>query len=360
MSINIASALKDLNEKFGEQTILKMSEAPSEFFEVQVRPSGILQLDHALGAGGIPRGRTIEIYGPESSGKTTIALINGAAFQAADPDCHIGFIDLEQTFDAKYAKTLGIDPKRTIIAQPGTGEEAIDIAYRLLMDGVDYIIIDSVSALVPTAETESSMDSNFIGLQARLMSRALRVLTPAMNKNKAKRANVTFINQIREKAGVMFGNPEITSGGRALSFYASIRMSVRSGAKADLLTRKVEDPFSGKIVTEEYGQKCRISIVKNKIGKPNATCDFDLIYGIGPDKNKEILDMGTLLNVIQNPSAGRYVYISNNKEEFKFHGKDNMISFLNENKEIANEINIKISELVNKKSITVDENYDSL
>lgn len=349
----LSEAIKDLNKRFGEQTVLRMSDAPPELFEVQIRPSGILQLDLALGAGGIPRGRTIEIYGPESSGKTTLALIMGAAFQAQDPECHVGFIDLEQTFDARYAQRLGIDPTRTLVSQPATGEEAIDVAYRLLLDGVDYIIIDSVSALLPSAEAKSEMDQNFIGLQARLMSRALRVLTPAMNKNKAKRSNVVFINQIREKTGG-YGNPEVTSGGRALGFYASIRLCVRSGAKDDKLFRKVVDPFSGKTVDEEYGQRSRITVVKNKIGNPHGSCTFDLIFGIGPDKIRETLDIAVQLGIIHKAGGGNYSYTNNEGEDVKVRGEHNMLERLRTDQELYTEVRSKLEAKIHTGNIFVN------
>lgn len=346
----IADALNDLNKQFGNYSVMRMSDAPKEFFTVQIRPTGVLQLDYALGVGGIPRGRTIEIYGPESSGKSTLSQIMAAAAQSVDPECIVGVIDPEQTFDADYAEALGMEPNRTILAQPTSGEEAIDISRRLLLSGVDFLIIDSVTALVPTAEVESDMDENFVGLHARLMSKALRVLTPAMNMNKAKRGNVIFINQIREKVG-SYGNPETTTGGRALRFFASVRMCVRSGAKDDKLIRKVEDPFSGKMVDEEYGQRCRISITKNKVGKPHTECSYDLIYGIGPDRVREALDMGVVTGLIKKGGGGNYTYVTEAGEEIKIRGEATFLEFLRTTSEVYEELRRRLSSRINREQI---------
>ncbi len=350
----IEQALIDLNKQFGKGTILPLGSAPEDYFTLQVVPTGIKQLDIALGCGGVPRGRTIEVFGPYSSGKSTLATIIGASWQSHCSDAVIGFIEPENTFDMKYAKKLGVDPDRTLVSQPTSGEDAIDVAARLFRSGVDLLIVDSVSALIPMSEANASMSDNFIGAHARLMSRALRVLTPLMNKNKERRSSIIFINQTREKVGQMFGNPNVTTGGNALPFYASIRLSLLSGAKEDVLSRTVVDPFSGEKVKEIYGQKTRITVKKNKVGNPNIECSFDLVWGEGPDKKTESLDVGLYLGVIKNPKQGTYIIdipsaLNGATDEYKIRGIEKLKNALFTDESLLNEVNRQIDEIMLKK-----------
>ena len=350
-AMQINQMINQINKQFGEFTLIRASEAPRELFGVKVVPTGVYQLDYALGVGGIPRGRTIEIYGPASAGKTSLALIMIAAAQRAEPDFQAAIIDAEQAFDPALAEAYGVDMSRLYICQPASGEEAIDVARAVLINGVDLVLIDSVTALVPASEVESTMDSNFVGLQARLMSKALRVLTPVMNHNKRRRGIVIFINQIREKVGVMFGSPETTSGGRALGFYSSIRLAVRSGTKDDKLIRKITDPYTGKSVDDEYGQVVRINVVKNKVGTPHKKCEFNLIFGEGVDRVGETLSMATMLGIVEVKGGGNHSYVAADGTEVKVRGKDNFYRRLEEDKELHDEIRERIAKMIHKKVV---------
>ncbi|AKP47296.1 recombinase RecA [Bacillus smithii] len=313
-------ALKQIEKQFGKGSIMKLGEQTDR--NVSTVPSGSLALDAALGVGGYPRGRIIEIYGPESSGKTTVALHAIAEVQARGGQA--AFIDAEHALDPVYAQKLGVDIDELLLSQPDTGEQALEIAEALVRSGaVDIIVIDSVAALVPKAEIEGEMGDSHVGLQARLMSQALRKLSGAINKSKTI---AIFINQIREKVGVMFGNPETTPGGRALKFYSSIRLEVR---RAETLKQG----------NEMVGNKTRIKVVKNKVAPPFRTADVDIMYGEGISKEGEIIDLGSELDIIQK-SGSWYSY----NEERLGQGRENAKQFLKENPEIRDEIMYKIRE----------------
>jgi recombination protein RecA len=311
-------ALRQIEKQFGKGSIMKLGEKADS--KVSTVPSGSLALDAALGVGGYPRGRIIEIYGPESSGKTTVALHAIAEVQAQGGQA--AFIDAEHALDPVYAHKLGVNIDELLLSQPDTGEQALEIAEALVRSGaVDIIVIDSVAALVPKAEIEGEMGDSHVGLQARLMSQALRKLSGAINKSKTI---AIFINQIREKVGVMFGNPETTPGGRALKFYSSIRLEVR---RAEALKQG----------NEMVGNKTRIKVVKNKVAPPFRTADVDIMYGEGISKEGEIIDLGSELDIIQK-SGSWYSY----NEEKLGQGRENAKQFLKENPEIRDEIMHKI------------------
>lgn len=302
-------------------------------------PSGSLELDIALGIGGFPRGRVIEIYGPESSGKTTVALHAIAECQKMGGIA--GFIDAEHALDPVYAKNLGVDVDELIVSQPDTGEQGLEITEALVRSGaVDIVIVDSVAALVPKAEIEGEMGDSHIGLQARLMSQALRKLAGAISKSNA---TVIFINQLREKVGVMFGSPETTSGGRALKFYASIRLDIR----------RIETLKQG---DQMIGNRTRVRVVKNKVAPPFKQAEFDIMYGTGISKEGNILDVGVAADIV-NKSGSWYSY-----EDHKLgQGRENAKDFFKDNPEIALEIENKIrkqygliKEDVNSNEIDVD------
>ncbi|MCA1064658.1 recombinase RecA [Rossellomorea aquimaris] len=307
-------ALKQIDKQFGKGSIMKLGEQADR--KIESVPSGSLALDTALGIGGYPRGRIIEAYGPESSGKTTVALHAIAEVQAQGGQA--AFIDAEHALDPVYAKALGVDVDELLLSQPDTGEAALEIAEALVRSGaVDIIVIDSVAALVPKAEIEGEMGDAHVGLQARLMSQALRKLSGAINKSNTI---AVFINQIREKVGVMFGNPETTPGGRALRFYSSVRLEVR---RKEIIKQG----------NEMVGNKTRIKVVKNKTAPPFRTADIDIMYGQGVSKEGEILDMGSELDIIQKSGA----WYSYNDERLG-QGRENSKTFLAENPEIALEI----------------------
>lgn len=311
-------ALQQIDKQFGKGSAMKFGQRPVE--NIKVIPSGSLTLDEALGVGGYPRGRIIEIYGPESSGKTTLTLHAIAEAQKQDLTC--AFIDAEHAFDPVYAKNLGINLEELIISQPSSGEEALEIADTLVRSGaVDVIVIDSVAALVPKAELEGAMEDNQMGLQARLMSKALRKLTGSVSKTNC---TVFFINQIRMKIGIMFGNPETTTGGNALKFYASVRLDVRRVAQI-----KDKD--------EAVGNETTVKVVKNKVAPPFRTAKFEIIYGEGISKIGEIIDLGSDMNVIEK-SGSWYSYNSQRIGQ----GKENVKEFLKNNPEILKEIETKI------------------
>ena len=273
-------ALKQIEKNFGKGSIMRLGDSPAQ--AIDVISTGSLALDSALGVGGVPRGRVIEIYGPESSGKTTLATHIIAEAQRAGGTC--AFIDAENAFDASYAEKLGVDLENLLVSQPDTGEDALNICDTLVRSGaLDVIVIDSVAALVPRAEIEGDMGDSHVGLQARLMSQALRKLTGTINRT---RTVLVFINQIREKIGVMFGNPETTTGGRALKFYASVRMDIRRiGAIKD--------------GTEVVGNRTRVKVVKNKVAPPFREAEFDIIYGEGISSLGELIDLGVMYDVFQ-------------------------------------------------------------
>lgn len=313
-------ALKQIEKQFGKGSIMKLGEQTDT--KVSTIPSGSLALDIALGVGGYPRGRVIEIYGPESSGKTTVALHAIAEAQARGGTA--AFIDAEHALDPVYAQKLGVNIDELLLSQPDTGEQALEIAEALVRSGaIEILVIDSVAALVPKAEIEGEMGDSHVGLQARLMSQALRKLSGAINKSKTI---AIFINQIREKVGVMFGNPETTPGGRALKFYSSVRLEVR----------RAEQLKQGQDVV---GNKTRIKIVKNKVAPPFRTAEVDIMYGEGISREGEIIDMGSELDIIQK-SGSWYSY----NDERLGQGRENAKLFLKENEDLRSEIMFKIRE----------------
>jgi len=314
-------ALSQVEKKFGKGAVMKLGDA-AEKITISTISSGCLELDCALGVGGIPRGRIVEIYGPESSGKTTVAL--HAIAEAQKMGGTAAFIDAEHALDPVYAENLGVDTENLYISQPDTGEEALEIAELLCRSGaVDIVVIDSVAALVPKAELEGDMGDSHVGLQARLMSQALRKLTGVISKSNTI---VIFINQLREKVGVMFGNPETTTGGKALKFYASIRLDVR----------KLDTIKNG---TDFVGSRTRIKVVKNKVSPPFKIAEFDIIYGEGISKESSVLDMAVEHKIIAKTGAW-YSYNDIRMAQ----GRDNARLFLKDNKELCAEIEAKIRE----------------
>jgi len=313
-------ALRNIEKQFGKGSIMKLGE--STHMQVEVVPSGSLALDIALGIGGFPRGRIIEVYGPESSGKTTVALHAIAEVQKQGGQA--AFIDAEHALDPLYASKLGINIDELLLSQPDTGEQALEIAEALVRSGaVDIIVIDSVAALVPKAEIEGDMGDSHVGLQARLMSQALRKLSGAINKSKTI---AIFINQLREKVGVMFGNPETTPGGRALKFYSTVRLDVR----------RVETIKQG---NDMVGNRTRIKVVKNKVAPPFKQADIDIMYGEGISREGSIIDIGTELDIV-NKSGAWYSY----ENERLGQGRENAKQYLKENVEISKVIENKIRE----------------
>lgn len=312
--------LDKLEKSYGKGVVMKMGD--QRVVNVDVIPSGSLGLDIALGIGGFPRGRVIEIYGPESSGKTTIAM--HAIAEAQKKGGLAAFIDAEHAFDKTYAENLGIDTANLLISQPDNGEQALEIADNLIRSGaIDIIVIDSVAALVPKAEIEGEMGDSMMGLQARLMSQALRKLTGSINKTGCV---CVFINQLREKIGVMFGNPETTTGGNALKFYASIRLDIR----------RIGQIKDGLDVT---GNRVRIKVVKNKVAPPFRQCEFDIVYGEGVSKDGEIVDLGSELGIVKK-SGSWYSY----GETKLGQGRDAVKQLLKDNPDLAEEIEMKIKD----------------
>ena len=309
------AAIAKLEKDFGKGTVMRLGD-PAAQVAVETIPTGSLSLDLALGLGGVPKGRIVEIYGPESSGKTTVALHMIAEVQKRGGIA--GFIDAEHALDPVYAKNIGVDIDELYISQPDSGDQALEIAETMVRSGaMDIIVIDSVAALVPRQEIEGDMGDSHVGLQARLMSQALRKLTPVISKSNCV---VIFINQLREKVGVMFGNPETTTGGRALKFYASVRMDVR---RIETLKQ------SGEMV----GNRTRIKIVKNKIAPPFKEAEFDIMFGKGISKESDILDLAVNLGIIQ--KSGAWFAYNDGKIG---QGRENAKIFLRENPEIAEEI----------------------
>ncbi|WP_262122426.1 recombinase RecA [Anaerococcus sp. Marseille-Q5996] len=316
-------AFKNIEKKYGKGSIMKMGEAPK--VAVSAIPTGAINLDIALGIGGIPRGRVIEIFGPESSGKTTLALHMIAEDQKQGHMC--AFIDAEHAMDAEYARNLGVDIENLILSQPDTGEQGLDIAESLVRSGaVDLIIIDSVAALVPRAEIEGEMGDSHVGLQARLMSQALRRLTGVIAKSNT---TVVFINQLREKVGVMFGSPETTTGGRALKFYSSVRLDIR----------RIKTITEG---DNSIGSRTRVKVVKNKVAPPFKVVEFDIMYGSGISKSGVILDTAVEMDIVE--KAGSWFSYGGEKLG---QGRENVKTYLEENKDIMNEIEGKIRASLN-------------
>ncbi|MDF2961756.1 MAG: protein RecA [Paenibacillus sp.] len=316
----LESALRQIEKQFGKGSIMKLGE--STHMQVETIPSGSLALDIALGIGGSPRGRIIEVYGPESSGKTTVALHAIAEVQRVGGQA--AFIDAEHALDPLYASKLGINIDELLLSQPDTGEQALEIAEALVRSGaVDIIVIDSVAALVPKAEIEGEMGDSHVGLQARLMSQALRKLSGAINKSKVI---AIFINQLREKVGVMFGNPETTPGGRALKFYSTVRLDVR----------RVETIKQG---NDMVGNRTRIKVVKNKVAPPFKQAEIDIMYGEGISKEGSIIDIGSEMDIVQKSGAW---YSFNNDRLGQ--GRENAKQFLKENPQVADVIEKKIRE----------------
>ena len=311
--------LDKLDKAYGKGTVMKMSDAP--VVDVEVIPSGSLGLDIALGVGGYPRGRVIEIYGPESSGKTTLTLHAIAETQKAGGIA--AFIDAEHAFDRFYAQNLGVDIDNLIISQPDNGEQALEIADNLVRSGaIDMVVIDSVAALTPKSEIEGEMGDSKMGLHARLMSQALRKLTGSISKTNC---TMIFINQLREKIGVMFGNPETTTGGNALKFYASVRLDIRRSTQ-------IKDS-DGNVL----GNKTRVKVVKNKVAPPFRQTEFQILYGRGINRNGELVDLGVKHGLVDKSGAW-YAYKGNKIGQ----GKANVGVFLTENPQIAAEIEEQI------------------
>ena len=318
------AAMSQIEKQFGKGSVMKLGDYKA--MEVEAIPTGSLALDVALGIGGLPKGRIIEIYGPESSGKTTLALHAIAEVQKTGGEA--AFIDAEHALDPVYAKKLGVNIDDLIVSQPDTGEQALEIVEALVRSGaIDIIVVDSVAALVPKAEIDGDMGDSYIGLQARLMSQALRKLAGVLNKSKTA---IIFINQLREKVGVMFGNPETTPGGRALKFYASVRLDIR----------RIE---SIKQDGEVVGNRTRVKVVKNKVAPPFREAEFDIMYGEGISKEGSILDMAVKLDIIEKSGA----WFSYNNAKIG-QGRENVKKYLRENPEIAAEIEKKVRDNYNK------------
>ncbi|MEV5535498.1 recombinase RecA [Saccharopolyspora shandongensis] len=313
-------ALAQIDKQYGKGSVMRLgdeSRAP-----IEVIPTGSISLDVALGIGGLPRGRIVEIYGPESSGKTSVAL--HAVANAQKLGGTAAFIDAEHALDPEYAKAIGVDTDALLVSQPDTGEQALEIADMLIRSGaLDVIVIDSVAALVPRAEIEGEMGDSHVGLQARLMSQALRKLTSALYNAKT---TAIFINQLREKVGVMFGSPETTTGGKALKFYSSVRLDVR----------RIETLKDG---SDAVGNRTRVKVVKNKVAPPFKQAEFDIIYGIGISREGSLIDMGVEQSIIRKSGAW-YTYEGDQLGQ----GKENARKFMRENPDIANEIEKRIKE----------------
>ena len=317
-------ALAQIERQFGKGSIMRLGKSTANL-NIEVIPTGAIALDIALGIGGIPRGRVVEIFGPESSGKTTVALHIVAESQKLGGTA--AFIDAEHALDPIYSRKLGVDIDNLLVSQPDTGEQALEIAEALVRSGaIDIIVVDSVAALVPRAEIEGEMGDSHVGLQARLMSQALRKLTGSISKS---RTTVVFINQIREKVGVIYGSPETTTGGRALKFYASIRLEVR----------KQENIKQG---VDIVGNRTRVKVVKNKMAPPFKQADFDIMYGFGISKEGSILDIAADLNIV-NKSGAWYSY----NDDRLGQGRENVKEFLKEHPDIANEIEKKVRAVYN-------------
>ena len=317
------AALAHIEKQYGKGSVMKLGDSASNM-NIEVIPTGSLSLDIALGLGGIPRGRIIEIFGPESSGKTTVALHVVAEIQKRGGIA--GFIDAEHALDPTYAKNIGVDIDNLYISQPDCGEQALEITETMVRSGaVDVVIVDSVAALVPKAEIDGEMGDSHMGLHARLMSQALRKLTPVVSKNNCV---VIFINQLREKVGVMFGNPETTTGGRALKFYSSVRLDVR---KIETLKQ------NGEVI----GNRTRVKVVKNKVAPPFKEAEFDIMFGKGISKTGDILDLAVEHNIV-NKAGAWYAY----KGDKIGQGRENAKLYLSEHEDVCNEIEALVLEKV--------------
>jgi recombination protein RecA len=313
-------ALAQIDKQFGKGSVMRLGDENRP--PIAVIPTGSIALDVALGIGGLPRGRVVEVYGPESSGKTTVALHAVANAQAAGGIA--AFIDAEHALDPDYAKALGVDTDALLVSQPDTGEQALEIADMLIRSGaIDIIVIDSVAALVPRAEIEGEMGDNHVGLQARLMSQALRKMTSGLNNSNT---TAIFINQLREKIGVMFGSPETTTGGKALKFYASVRLDVR----------RIETLKDG---TDAVGNRTRVKVVKNKVAPPFKQAEFDIVYGHGISREGSLIDVGVEQGLVRKSGAW-YTYDGDQLGQ----GKENVRKFLIDNPDLANEIEKRIKE----------------
>ena len=314
----LEAAMAQIEKQFGKGAVMKLGEVSA--MNVEAIPTGALSLDIALGIGGVPRGRVVEVYGPESSGKTTVALHVIAEAQKAGGEA--AFIDAEHALDPVYAKKLGVNIDNLIVSQPDTGEQALEICEALVRSGaIDVVVVDSVAALVPKAEIDGEMGDAFVGLQARLMSQALRKLTGVINKSKT---TVIFINQLREKVGIMFGNPETTPGGRALKFYSSVRLDVR---KTETLKR----------ADQVIGSRTKVKVVKNKVAPPFREAEFDIMYGEGISKEGNILDIAANLDIV-NKSGAWFAYNGQRIAQ----GRDNAKQFLKDNPKLMEEIEKKV------------------
>ncbi len=316
---SLEAALKEIEKEFGKGAVMILGDEVANM-SVEAVSSGSIALDHCLGVGGYPKGRIIEIFGPESTGKTTFALHAIAEVQKGGG--YAAFIDAEHALDPVYARNLGVDIDSLILSQPDTGEQGLEIAEALVRSGaVDIMVVDSVAALVPEAEIRGEMGDSHVGLQARLMSQAMRKLSGVLSKSNCI---AIFINQIREKVGVMFGNPETTSGGRALKFYASVRLDIRRGEQI-------------KVGDEVIGNQARVKVVKNKVASPFKTCDIDIIFGKGISRSGEVVDLGVELDLIQKSGAW-----------FSYHdqkigqGRENVKKYLEDNPLVMNEIALAI------------------
>ena len=317
-------AMGQIEKQFGKGSVMKLGEVSS--MNVEAIPTGALSLDIALGIGGIPKGRIIEVFGPESSGKTTLALHVIAECQKMGGEA--AFIDAEHALDPVYARNLGVDIDNLIVSQPDTGEQALEIAEALVRSGaIDIIVVDSVAALVPKAEIDGEMGDAHVGLQARLMSQALRKLAGVINKSNA---TIIFINQLREKVGIMFGNPETTPGGRALKFYASVRLDIR---KTENLKQD----------GEVFGNRVRVKVVKNKVAPPFREAEFDIIYGKGISKSGNILDLGVNLDIVEKSGS----WFSYNGARIG-QGRENAKKYLEENPEVMAEVEKKVRDKFNE------------
>ena len=314
----LEAAMSQIEKQFGKGSVMKLGEFKA--MEIEAIPTGALSLDIALGIGGVPRGRIIEVFGPESSGKTTLALHVIAEAQKTGGEA--AFIDAEHALDPVYAKKLGVDIDNLIVSQPDTGEQALEITEALVRSGaLDVVVVDSVAALVPKAEIDGEMGDSHMGLQARLMSQALRKLAGAINKSKTV---LIFINQLREKIGVMFGNPETTTGGRALKFYASVRMDIR---KTEMMKQ------DGQVI----GNRVRVKVIKNKVAPPFREAEFDVLYGKGISKVGNILDMAVNLDIVEKSGA----WFSYNGQRIS-QGRENAKRYLEEHPDIMDEIEKKV------------------
>ena len=324
----LKNAMKQIEKDYGKGSIMRLGDASAKM-NVEVIPTGILPLDIALGVGGVPRGRIIEIYGPESSGKTTVTLHMIA--QAQKMGGIAAFIDAEHALDPIYAKKLGVDIDNLLVSQPDTGEQALEIAEALVRSGaIDIIVIDSVAALVPKAEIEGDMGDSHVGLLARLMSQAMRKLTGVLSKS---RTTAIFINQIREKVGVMYGNPETTTGGRALKFYSSVRLDVR----------RVDSVKQG---SEVVGNHTRVKVVKNKVAPPFRQCEFDIMYGEGVSRVSSLIDIAADLEII-NKSGSWYSYNGNRLGQ----GKDPVKELLRNDPNLLAELEAKLAEAMKDEGV---------